>query len=405
MLAPSRRRRRTPTSSAPWPTSFAELGQDADPAGRRRLVARGSGAFRLAGEAPLGSTVDDSLHAASRSGRDRRARSAAGPCSSRTASRSSARTRRSRRPALAARPAHGGRPARGRKDPPGRRRRTPAGLQRRHDELRARARDGAARRRVRLRPRRRRLDDDGVRRPAAEPPSDPGGERAVADARSSLYYGVYVPAAAAGALAERRRRRRGAERSAYKVVRPSTVTVDARRARGAPLTLPIDARAAAPTRRFTPEPVNWTPRRPLRSRAAGSSSSTATDDLGRDLDRRAAVLAQQDARVAQALTPHARRRAPQTADDRGASFTLARAAQIRRHGRDAQRASSSRRSRAAAGRAGRASHWNGARRRRPRVRRAYGLHVRRRTRRPVDLYAPFRVTARRRCQRSPRRRG
>ena len=61
------------------------------------LQARGTRRAQLAAEAPLGTTRDGPLHAQPDVGRHRQTRSAAGRCSSRTASRSSARTSSSRR--------------------------------------------------------------------------------------------------------------------------------------------------------------------------------------------------------------------------------------------------------------------------------------------------------------------
>ena len=160
---------------------LAEHGQDADPA-RRRRAAGDAARTRSASSATRRRSAarSRSLHAQSDVGRNRRR------------DRRRARDRRGRQArlprrrvvhvgaALAARPAHRGRPARRRQDPPRRRRRKPARLQRRDDELRARARDDAARRRDGLGARLGRLDRDGVRRAAAQPPVDEGGDRASA---------------------------------------------------------------------------------------------------------------------------------------------------------------------------------------------------------------------------------
>ena len=184
-------------------------GKTAIPADGAVLQARGSGAFRLVGDAPLGSTLTirytlnptwDGIVGAIGGGpvlvKDGKPIFRANEAVHDVA-------------AFAARPAHGGRPARRREDPPGRRRRTPARVQRRRHELRARARDDAARLRLRVRSRRRRLDDDGVRRPVAQPALRQGWRTLRRGRAARRVHRRLRPAGIrTGALAERRRRRR-----------------------------------------------------------------------------------------------------------------------------------------------------------------------------------------------------
>ena len=313
----SRRRRRTPTCSARW--SRCGSGRHADPAGRRRArrARHRRGAARRGG-----------------AGRDRasplrlilrpewtgsRTPSAAARCSSATAARSSARNEAFTSSQLAPRAAaHGCRPARRRTDPARRRRRPPARLQRRDDELRAGADARPARRRHRLRARRRRLLDAGVRRQAAEPPVRLGRRAPVPNALQLMYYGVYAPTADAvvspngDGFAETQRQ------LSYKVVRPSTVTATLVGPGEVPaFTETVEREPGTYPVAFPPAPAD-----PLGGAAApGRGPLAARCDGHRrsrpDLDHEPAFHGQQHARLREALTPHARRPRARQADDPG----------------------------------------------------------------------------------------
>ena len=69
-----------------------------------------------------------------------------------------------------------------------------------------------------------RFGDDGVRRQVAEPAVGSGGERAVAEALTLFYYGVYAPALPAASLSPNADGVDDAQAFSYKLVRPSTVT-------------------------------------------------------------------------------------------------------------------------------------------------------------------------------------
>ena len=113
-------------------------------------------------------------------------------------------------------------------------------------------------------------------------PSDRGGERPVSNALQLMYYGVYAPPPEAvispngDGYAEQQRE------LSYKVVRPSTVTATLVAPGGAvaftetllqqPGTYPVA---------FPPAPADPTVAPAAPRRAAGGSTSTATDDLGR----------------------------------------------------------------------------------------------------------------------------
>jgi hypothetical protein len=104
-------------------------------------------------------------------------------------------------------------------------------------------------------------------------PSDPGGERAVAEALTLFYYGAYAPALPARVLSPNADRVDDSQALAYKLVRPSTVTASLIGPNGANVTLDSGSKAPG-TYRFTwngagqPE-GSWTFR------------VSATDDLGR----------------------------------------------------------------------------------------------------------------------------
>ncbi len=75
-------------------------------------------------------------------------------------------------------------------------------------------------------------------------PSDPGGERAVAEALTVFYYGVYAPALPARVLSPNADGVDDAQTFAYKVVRPSTVTATLTGPRG--IVVPLDSGSRAP---------------------------------------------------------------------------------------------------------------------------------------------------------------
>ena len=159
-----------------------------------------------------------------RSGRGSSTRSAAARCSSGTAARSSARTRRSRLPARAAQPAHGGRPARRRPHAARRHRRSPARVQRGHDELRARTDARPARRGHRLR-----ASTPAARRRSPSTGScSTGRPTPAASARLDVAPAHVLRRLLAGTrarhLAERRRRRRDAARTLLQDRAPVDVT-------------------------------------------------------------------------------------------------------------------------------------------------------------------------------------
>jgi hypothetical protein len=104
-------------------------------------------------------------------------------------------------------------------------------------------------------------------------PSDPGGERPVAEALTLFYYGVYAPAPPARVLSPNADGVDDAQSFAYKLVRPSTVTASLSGPGG--VVLPLDSGSRAPgTYKF-----DWTgagqPEGPWTFRAV------ADDDLGR----------------------------------------------------------------------------------------------------------------------------
>ena len=210
-------------------------------------------------------------------------------------------------PALAADLAHRPRTARGRAHDPGRRRRAPARLQRRDDELRARAGARAARRRDRHGARRGRLDDDGLRRVAAEPSLG----RGAADLRRRS--SCSTPACSCSrAVAVCRRTATAwmtARRSAYKVVQPSTVTVTLVGAeRGCRLLEAVtrSRQHAGPFTRSTCRTAlaSTAPRGESRRAAEGKwkLAVTATDDVGQPSDDEPAVPRQLDARLPRRAT-------------------------------------------------------------------------------------------------------
>ena len=191
--------------------AFSGVGGSAIPRDGAVLVARGTAAQRLAGGGPDRVDRHDPHDPAARLGGNPQRR------------RRRACDRAGRRPGLprqrgllvlparAAAPANRRRPARRRADPDGRRRRPPPGLQRRHDELRARAGARPPGRRERLGPGRRWLLGDGLQRLPAEPPL---GQRAGDIDRASAHVLRRLRADSRPVhLAERRRRRRAPARA------------------------------------------------------------------------------------------------------------------------------------------------------------------------------------------------
>jgi hypothetical protein len=104
-------------------------------------------------------------------------------------------------------------------------------------------------------------------------PSDPGGERAVAEALTLFYYGVYAPALPARVLSPNADGVDDTQTFAYKLVRPSTVTATLTGPGGIVVPLDSGARAAGSYK------FDWT--------GAGQPEGTwtfrtvADDDLGR----------------------------------------------------------------------------------------------------------------------------
>jgi hypothetical protein len=104
-------------------------------------------------------------------------------------------------------------------------------------------------------------------------PSDPGGERPVAEALTLFYYGVYAPAPSARVLSPNADGVDDSQTLAYKVVRPSTVSATLTGPGGA--VVPLDSGSRAPgTYRFT-----WTGAG--QPEGAWTFHVVADDDLGR----------------------------------------------------------------------------------------------------------------------------
>ena len=120
-------------------------------------------------------------------------------------------------------------------------------------------------------------------------PSDPGGERAVAEALTLFYYGVYEPALPARVLSPNADGVDDAQIFSYKLVRPSTVTASLLGPGG--VVVPLDSGSKGPgLYKF-----NWTGDRSARGRL------DLQDDRGRrsraSFDRGSSVRSQQHARV------------------------------------------------------------------------------------------------------------
>jgi hypothetical protein len=104
-------------------------------------------------------------------------------------------------------------------------------------------------------------------------PSDPGGERAVAEALTLFYYGVYAPALPARVLSPNADRVDDTQTFAYKIVRPSTVTATLTGPGG--VVVPVDSGSrAAGSYKF-----DWTG--VGRPEGAWTFRAVADDDLGR----------------------------------------------------------------------------------------------------------------------------
>jgi hypothetical protein len=104
-------------------------------------------------------------------------------------------------------------------------------------------------------------------------PSDPGGERAVAEALTLFYYGVYLPAPTARVLSPNGDAVDDTQTLAYKIVRRSTVTATLNGPGGA--VVPLDAGTHEPgVYRFTWEGAG-------QPEGAWSFKVVADDDLGR----------------------------------------------------------------------------------------------------------------------------
>jgi hypothetical protein len=104
-------------------------------------------------------------------------------------------------------------------------------------------------------------------------PSDPGGERAVAEALTLFYYGVYAPALPARVLSPNADGVDDTQTFAYKLVRPSTVTATLTGPGG--VVLPLDSGSRAPgSYKF-----DWTGAE--QPEGAWTFRAVADDDLGR----------------------------------------------------------------------------------------------------------------------------
>ncbi|MDQ2981734.1 MAG: phosphodiester glycosidase family protein [Actinomycetota bacterium] len=104
-------------------------------------------------------------------------------------------------------------------------------------------------------------------------PSDPGGERAVAEALTLFYYGVYAPALPARVLSPNADGVDDAQTFAYKLVRPSTVTATLTGPGGIVVPLDSGSRAAGSYK------FNWTGAG--QPEGAWTFRTVADDDLGR----------------------------------------------------------------------------------------------------------------------------
>jgi hypothetical protein len=104
-------------------------------------------------------------------------------------------------------------------------------------------------------------------------PSDPGGERAVAEALTIFYYGVYAPALPARVLSPNADGADDTQTFAYKLVRPSTVTATLTGPGG--IVVPLDSGSRAPgSYKFS-----WTGEG--QPEGAWTFRTVADDDLGR----------------------------------------------------------------------------------------------------------------------------
>ena len=104
-------------------------------------------------------------------------------------------------------------------------------------------------------------------------PSDPGGERAVAEALMLFYYGVYAPALPARVLSPNADGVDDTQTFAYKLVRPSTVTATLTGPGGVVVPLDSGARAAGSYK------FDWTGAG--QPEGAWTFRTVADDDLGR----------------------------------------------------------------------------------------------------------------------------
>jgi hypothetical protein len=104
-------------------------------------------------------------------------------------------------------------------------------------------------------------------------PSDPGGERAVAEALTLFYYGVYAPALPARVLSPNADGVDDTQTFAYKLVRPSTVTATLTGPGGVVVPLDSGARAAGSYK------FDWTGAG--QPEGAWTFRTVADDDLGR----------------------------------------------------------------------------------------------------------------------------
>ena len=129
-------------------------------------------------------------------------------------------------------------------------------------------------------------------------PSDPGGERSVAESLSVLYTGVYAPPPALTVVSPNGDGIAEKQLLAFKVVRPSTVTMSLVGPGGAIALTQTDERQPGIYKVSWPSAASRRQAQPL---GRWRWVVTATDDLAPEILRRALVLAERHARV------HARR--------------------------------------------------------------------------------------------------
>jgi hypothetical protein len=146
-------------------------------------------------------------------------------------------------------------------------------------------------------------------------PSDPGGERAVAESLNVFYYGVHVPALPEAVVSPNGDEVSERQTLAYKIVRPSTVNARLVGPDGSQVPVDSGAKSTVGTYRFPP----WTP--PV-VEGVWRFVVDATDDLGRASSAERAFVVNNT--LASLSVPTVRRRTPVRA-----AFTLSRPASVR----------------------------------------------------------------------------